>query len=222
MAVILFDVNETLLDVRALDPFFRQSFGEASARERWFRELEVLWLVAIATGRYRDFGTLAGAALRITAEKDGVDLGPGAPDELRERMTALPPHDDAAPALARLHDGGLRLAALTNGTPDAARAQLAHAGLDRFLEEIFSVDEVRRFKPAPEPYHHAARRLGVERGEVRLVAAHAWDIAGAHAAGLKTAFVARPGKVLGPAGPEPDLRADDLLELADLLLREDA
>lgn len=220
-AVILFDVNETLLDTHALDPFFARVFGEAAARERWFKELEALWLVTIATGAYLYFTTLAEASLQINAERDGVALSPEDRAELLERMTTLPPHADAMPALDRLREGGLRLAALTNGTLGSAKAQLEHAGLDEFFERIMSADEVERFKPAPEPYLMAAERLDVKPPEMRLVAAHAWDIAGAHAAGLRTRFVARPRKVLNPAGPDADLRADDLLQLADAILRKD-
>lgn len=220
--ILVFDVNETLLDTGALDPLFERLFGTASARERWFKELEGVWHVTIATGAYRDFSTLAEAALQMTAEKDRVELSGKDREELIQRLTTLPPHPDAKPALSRLQESGMRLAALTNGTLKAARAQLEHAQLRDFFEEVFSADEVERFKPAPEPYHMAAERLGVKPGQLRLVAAHAWDIAGAHAAGLQTAFIARPRKVLNPAGPEPGLRAGDLAELADLVLGPDA
>lgn len=216
--VILFDVNETLLDMSAMNPYFERVFGAASVRELWFQELQALWLVTIATGLYKDFSTLAEAALQMTAEKDGVELSEADRSELLERMTSLPAHPDAARALARLQDAGLRLAALTNGTLKAARAQLKHGEVEGFFEEILSADEVKRYKPAPEPYLMAAERLGVKPGEVRLVAAHAWDIAGAHAAGLKTGFVARPRKVLNPVGPAADLRADDLLELSEQII----
>jgi 2-haloacid dehalogenase len=220
--VILFDVNETLLDTRALNPYFERLFGSASVRERWFKELEGLWLVTIATGEYQDFTKLAEAALEMTADKDRVDLSAKDRAELLERMTTLPPYPDVAPALTRLKEAGLRLAALTNGTLNAARVQLNHAELADYFEEIFSADEVERFKPAAEPYHMAAKRLDVKPKELRLVAAHAWDIAGAHAAGLKTGFVQRPRKVLNPLGPEPDLQGDDLLALAEQIVREDA
>lgn len=222
--VILFDVNETLLDTAALDPFFDRVFGRGSprVRERWFKELEGLWLTTVATGAYRDFTQLAEAALQMTAEKDGVELSASDRAELLEQMTTLPPHPDAAPALRRLEEKGVRLAALTNGTLKSARAQLKHAGLADFFESILSADEVERFKPAPEPYRMAAERLEVKPKAIRLVAAHAWDIAGAHAAGLKTAFVRRPRKVLNPLGPEPDLQGDDLLAVADVIIEADA
>ena len=99
-----------------------------------------------------------------------------------------------------------------------ARAQLEHAGLIGAFEAVLSADAVRRLKPAPEPYRMAADRLGVDPGEVLLVAAHAWDVAGALRAGCQAAFVARPGKVLDPLADRPGLVVADLDELADRLL----
>lgn len=216
--VVLFDVNETLLDMRALDPYFERLFEGPSARERWFEELKGLWLVTIATGSYRDFSQLAPAALQVTAEKDEIELSTADVSELLDHLTALPAHPDAAPALTRLEGEGLRLAALTNGTSKAARAQLQHAELAGYFEEIFSVDEVKRYKPAPEPYEMAAARLGVNPEEICMVACHSWDIAGAGAAGLAAAFVRRPRKVLDPLGPEPDLQGEDLLAVAEQIV----
>lgn len=216
--VILFDVNETLLDVSALDPWFDETFGDPAARKRWFMELEVLWHGTIATGEYRDFPTLARAALRMRGWKEERELPADAGDELVEQIKSLPPHEDAAPALERLRAAGHPIAALTNGTLAAARQQLGNAGLLGFFDEVLSADEVERFKPAPEPYAMALDRLGARAGDSWMLAAHAWDIAGAQAAGLRTGFVARPGKVLNPAGAKPDIAADDLAELVQSLL----
>lgn len=63
-----------------------------------------------------------------------------------------------------------------------------------------------------------AERHGIALGEMMMVAAHAWDITGAAAAGCRTAFIARPGKVLNPAGSQPDLIGDDLQDFAAKLL----
>jgi 2-haloacid dehalogenase len=64
----------------------------------------------------------------------------------------------------------------------------------------------------------AADSLGVEIGQIRLVAAHAWDIAGALQAGCAAAFVARPGMVLNPLVKRPDVVGNDLREVADQIL----
>ena len=123
-----------------------------------------------------------------------------------------------AEALQRLRDAGLRLAALTNSTEQVAQAQLEHAGLLDSFELVLSADTVRRLTPAPEPYLMAAERLGVAVGEVRLIAAHAWDVAGAARAGCATAFVGRPGKVLDPLVERPEIVGADLAEVADAIL----
>jgi 2-haloacid dehalogenase len=133
-------------------------------------------------------------------------------------MRQLPAHPEVAGALRRLRDAGLRLASLTNSTEEVARAQLEYAGLTDLFELVLSADTVRRLKPAPEPYRMAAERLGVAIGEMRLIAAHAWDVAGAARAGCATAFVARPGKVLDPLVVRPEIVGADLAEVADAIL----
>jgi 2-haloacid dehalogenase len=112
----------------------------------------------------------------------------------------------------------VRLATLTNSTTAVAEAQLTNAGIRHLFEQSLSADTVGRLKPAPEPYRHAAERLAVPIGDVLLVAAHAWDVAGAMAAGARAAFVARPGMVPDPRGRPPDLVVRDLGELAERLL----
>ena len=205
--VIAFDVNETLLDLRALDPLF----GDAARRKRWFAQMLQIAFVGVITDQYIDFG----AAQRAALEMLGEDADP---DDVAATMRSLPPHPYLAPALDRLREGGMTLCSLTTSTLDASTAQLEHAGIADRFEAILSADTVKRLKPAPEPYRHVADTFGVDIGEVTLVACHAWDCAGALAAGCEAAFVRRPGMVLGPVGPDPGIQGDDLGEVASLIL----
>jgi 2-haloacid dehalogenase len=206
--VIAFDVNETLLDLRALDPLFG---GDVAARKRWFAQMLQIAFVGIITDQYIDFSAAQRGALEMLG--DGPD-----PDEVAATMRALPPHPDVVEALDRLRDGGLTLCSLTNSTLEVSQAQLAHAGIDDRFEAILSADQVKRLKPAPEPYGLVAETFDVPIGDVTLVACHAWDCAGALAAGAEAAFVARPGMQLGPVGPRPGIVGDDLTEVASLIL----
>jgi 2-haloacid dehalogenase len=206
--VIAFDVNETLLDLRALDPLFG---GDVAARKRWFAQMLQIAFVGIITDQYIDFSAAQRGALEMLG--DGPD-----PDEVAAVMRALPPHPDVVEALDRLRDGGLTLCSLTNSTLEVSQAQLAHAGIADRFDAILSADQVKRLKPAPEPYRFAAETFGVGIGDVTLVACHAWDCAGALAAGAQAAFVARPGMKLGPVGPRPGIVGDDLGEVASLIL----
>jgi 2-haloacid dehalogenase len=216
--VCVFDVNETLLDLGALDRHFERVFGDASVRRAWFLQLLQSALVATVTDTYSDFGTIGGAALKMVAEREGLDLSDDDKQKILGGMRELPPHPEVAESLERLRDAGLRLATLTNSAQQVAEAQMANSGLRGYFEKILSADAVRRLKPAPEPYRMAAESLGVEVGEVRLVAAHAWDVAGALRAGCAAAFVARPGMVLDPLVERPDIVGADLREVADSIL----
>jgi 2-haloacid dehalogenase len=219
--VCVFDVNETLLDLAALDPIFERAFGDRSVRPLWFAQMLQSALVATLTGAYADFGRAQMAALDMLAARRGVEVSEEDRSAVREGMKRLPPHPDVREGLERLRDAGLRLATLTNSTPEVAEAQLANAGIRELFEEALSADEVKRLKPAPEPYRMAAERLGVPISQVRLVAAHSWDVAGARQAGCATAFVARPGMVLDPLFDEPDVVGPDLGAVAAGILERE-
>ncbi len=219
--VIVCDVNETLLDLRALDPIFADMFGDVSVRQEWFNQLLQSALVATVTDAYIDFGTIGMAALDMVAARRDVSLTDDHRGALREGMRRLPPHPEVREALMHLREAGFRLATLTNSTAEVGEAQIANAGLDDLFEVTLSADSARRLKPAPEPYRMAADRLGIAVGDVRLVAAHAWDVAGAMRAGCAAAFVARPGKVLDPLAPRPDVVGADLGAVANTILQVD-
>ena len=216
--ICVFDVNETLLDLGALDPHFERIFGDAGVRRSWFGQLLQSALVATVTDAHSDFGEIGGAALEMAAERQGVTLSDEDKQQIVGGMRELPPHPEVAESLSRLRDSGLRLATLTNSTQQVAEAQMENSGLRGYFEQLLSADAVRRLKPAPEPYHMAAEVLGVEVGEIRLVAAHAWDVAGALRAGCAAAFVARPGMVLDPLVRRPDVVGADLREVADRII----
>src|SRR5260370_40641699 len=134
-------------------------------------------------------------------------------------MLSLPPHKDVHGALKLLRDAGLRLVTLTNSNQKAMEAQLKNAGLEDYFERKFSVDSVRKYKPARETYQMVARELNVTTGDLRMVAAHAWDIIGAMQAGCAAAFVARPGKVLNPLADKPDIVGEALRTVANEIIR---
>jgi 2-haloacid dehalogenase len=120
-----------------------------------------------------------------------------------------------------LKTAGFRMVALTNSPPAVMDAQIQFAGLQPYLERNFSVESVRRYKPAPEPYRMVAEQLGVPASQLRMIAAHAWDVGGAMRAGLAAAFVARPGKALYPLFPAPEITGADLAEVAGAILARD-
>jgi 2-haloacid dehalogenase len=215
--VIVFDVNETLLDLRALLPRFERLLP-ADLMGPWFSLMLRNSLVASITGSYAPFDRQGVDALMSTASSAGVEVDEEHAIEVIAGMEELPPHPDVVPALQKLADAGYRLATLTNSTLPVVTAQVANAGLEGFFERLLSVDEIRLFKPAPETYKYAAAQLGVRIESIRLVAAHDWDVSGALRAGARAAFVGRRGATLGSLSETPDIIAPSLIVVAESIL----
>jgi len=216
--VIVFDLMGTLLDLRALDPHFERFFGDAAVRKEWLTQTLQLAMAAVLTNAYEDFGVQADTGLEMTARHYKVSLLGEEKNLILSTLRKLRPFPEVAQNLQRLRDVGLRLAILTNSTEQTADAQLSYAGVRDYFEQVISADEVRCFKPAPEVYHLAARRLNVEPGQIELVTAHDWDVTGALRAGCSAIFIARPGQIMNPFGPQPDVRGADLGQVADKIL----
>jgi 2-haloacid dehalogenase len=216
--VIAFDVNETLLDLSSLDAAFEDLFGSAASRGQWFAQMLQLSFVGGLTGQYVDFTTAQRAALHMLAERYGCAIAADQVTALVSRMNSLPAHPEVADALRRLHSAGPTVVALTNSPEAVAEAQLTNAGIRDYFDAAISADSVRHLKPAPEPYLAVARRFEVDIADVRLVAAHSWDVSGALAAGCNAAFVARPGMVLSPLSPTPDIVGVDIAEVVDKII----
>lgn len=215
--VLVFDVNETLLDLAALRDPFARAFGDAAPMGEWFARLLHGSLVATVTDSYEDFASIGRRALDAVASRGGRELQEAERDAILGTMLELPAHPEVPEALSRLRSAGFPLATLTNSSPEMARAQLEHAGILELFDQVLSVEEVRRYKPAPEPYHMAAHRLGVDPSDVRMVAAHDWDVWGAMQAGCAAAYVARTA-VPFMLGRPPDITGPDLSAVADAIL----
>ena len=216
--VIAFDLIGTLLDPQAMDQYFDRFFGEAAVRTEWFVQTQQLAMAATLANAYEDYRVQADTGLEMTARHYKVSMLGEEKNLILGTLAKLRPFPDVPQSLRRLREAGLTLAALTNSSAPVAEAQLTYAGLRDYFEMVISADEVRHFKPAPEVYHLAARRLGLEPGQVRVVTAHDWDVTGALRAGCAAVFVARPGQVMNPFGPQPDVRGADLGAVVEQIL----
>lgn len=218
--IVVFDVNETLLDIEALAPLFERLFGDRRVLREWFAQL-ILYSEAITlAGVYEPFGQLGAGVLRMVAATRDVEVHEPDLNELRSRMQAMPAHPEVSAALVRLREAGFRLVTLTNSAPQPGSGSLERAGIAAFFERQFSVDEVGRYKPAPETYSMVARALGVGTDGLWMVACHIWDLIGAQRAGYAGAFVQRQGNALLvlPALPQPDVVGPDLLAVAERII----
>lgn len=219
-SVIVFDVNETLLDIETLAPLFARLFGDENILREWFAQLVLYSQAMTLSSLYTPFGELGVGALKMTADIHKITLTDQDINEFKQLMSEMPAHPDAMPALTKLRDAGFRLVTLTNSASSASPTPLEKAGLSAFFERSFSVETVKKFKPAPETYQMVAKALSVETSDLCLVACHLWDTIGAQAAGCQGAFLTRPHNAMLPAAnvPTPDVTASDLVTLSDQII----
>jgi len=219
---LCFDMYGTLCDTSSVTATLADELDAAdglvdAVDARWRATQLRYSFLLVGMGRYRPFWDVTADALDYAL--DYYELDPD--EETRERILAsynhLEPFDDALDALADLHEAGYELAVLSNGSPPMLETLAANAGFEPILDAVVSAHEVETFKPAPAVYENAAARLDRDLAACRLVSSNAWDVAGAAAAGMGTAWVNRSREPSARVGGAADLMASTLVALAEEL-----
>lgn len=219
-SVLVFDVNETLIDFESLNPLFERVFGEKRVLREWLGHLIMYSMTITLSGLYEDYFALGEGLLQMVGDVHGITVKPEDVEAIRTGMLTMPAHADVSEGLKRLKDVGFRLVSFTNSPPNPrGKSPLEHAGLGALFERQFSIDTVRAYKPAPLGYHMVAQELDVPPSSCCMVAAHVWDTVGAQSAGFSAALITRPGNALLPLHglPQPNFVAPDLIALAEKL-----
>lgn len=216
---LFFDVNETLLDMQAVKSAIADALdGNENLVQVWFATLLHHSLVDMARGEYNDFSEIGAAALVMVAAGEGqtiqLDQARGI---INTPMTSLPAHDDVIEGLSELRDRGYTLVALSNSSEAGLQKQLNNANIGHLFQSILSVQTIRSYKPFPEVYRWALAQSNTQAKDAFMIAAHGWDLAGAAACGMKTAFIKRRGKIPYPLARDPDLSVSGLRELTAAL-----
>ena len=197
--VLVFDVNETLLDLAPLKKQIAQALGDERLVGEWFSTLLHYSLVHTLTQNYAPFGQIGANALLMLSEREGQQLSAASALDLVETgLCMLSPYPDVVAALSELHNQGFTLVTLTNSSIKAARAKLDYAQIHDQFDQHFTVEPVMQFKPAPAAYQQVFESLEIKADQAIMIAAHPWDLMGARAVGMQTCFVRRPGKANYP------------------------
>lgn len=218
---ILFDINETVLDLNSLKPKFGSAFGNEAITGTWFSMLLHTSTVCSLTNVKSDFGSLAGIMLDTVAARMGVEITSSVRNDILSSFANLPPHDDIKPALMRLRSAGYRTVSFTNSSPKLVTSQITNAGLIELFDELISVEETGSFKPDPKVYRFVAERLNRPIEELRLIATHDWDTHGALSAGMDAAYIERSGAPYHSQYLKPEVYASSMVEVAEKIIEKD-
>lgn len=211
---VVFDVVETLFSLDAVGVALERAGAGVGVLDLFFARMLRDAFALGSVDDYRPFRDLAEAALTIVAPS----LSPEDQATVLGAFGELGIHPDVAPAIARLQQSDIRIAALTNGSAANTRNLMERHGVADAFEAVVSVDAVRTWKPRPAPYRYVADRLGLDRDRVAMVAVHAWDLHGARRAGLVTGWAARLERAWADVFAAPDVTGRDLVDVVDGLL----
>jgi 2-haloacid dehalogenase len=219
--VLAFDVYGTLIDPFRMEEHLRPAFGERAkeASELWrSKQIEYSFRRALMK-RYQNFDVCTAQALRFVSAQWGIFLSEETQEKLMAKYLELPAYPDVPGALDELAALGFTIAACSNGTESAVRGLLEHAGVLPHFSKIVSVDAIRTFKPDPAVYAYLVAELRAPKEKVWLISSNPFDVIGAEACGLRTAWVQRdPKRAFDPWEFEPDVVVHGLAELLGKLV----
>jgi 2-haloacid dehalogenase len=211
LEALVFDAYGTLFDVhsvmRRCEAFFP---GRHAALSQLWRakQLEYTWLRSLM-GRYAPFSAVTREALAHACEALGLELTAERMEALMAEYNMLSIFSDVPGLFSRMK--GVKKAILSNGSPDMLEPLVAHSGLE--LDAVISVDEVRIFKPAPQVYELAPKKLGVAKERIGFVSSNCWDALGAKSFGFAVFWINRARAPLDRLGFEPDRIVERLDEI---------
>jgi|SRR5688572_19061907 len=206
--LIVFDLVGTLFSLRRVEAVFHAAAVPAEILPFWFARLLHVTMASTLAGRYTPFLAAGESALRQVLTYR--DLPHHVVADAMAAMRTLDPWPDTDTALTALRQAGHTLVALSNAHPEMLASLLGGARLTQLFAAVLSSDEVRHCKPHPAPYRMALERMGAQPAQACMVAAHAWDVQGAAAVGLRTVWISRVEKAWCFPGEPPGLELASL------------
>jgi 2-haloacid dehalogenase len=213
--ICLFDMNGTLVDMSALDENFQDIFGNKLYRKIWLKTVLHTSSSLTLTGRYETFAKIGEETLKSLADSEGISISLVQKASFKKNLLSLPLYPDVIPALKLLKEKGYRLIVFSNSSKKELKALLLLNNVDYLIEQVFSTDDFKEFKPSTGSYQGVSEKLGVKNSHLWMIAAHSWDILGSSTAGLKTALIERKETGHNDCFSDPDIREGNLEKLAE-------
>jgi 2-haloacid dehalogenase len=171
------------------------------------KQLEYTWQRSLMQ-RYAPFSTVTREALAYACEALALDLDSARVELLMQEYLKLSLYPDVPATLKKL---GGKQAILSNGSPDMLLPLVEHSGLA--FDAVISVDELKVYKPAPQVYELAVKRLHTEKSRIGFVSSNCWDAMGAKSYGFRVYWINRAGAPLDRLGFRPDAILGSLNEV---------
>jgi 2-haloacid dehalogenase len=217
--LILLDVYETLLNVNSVRVKLNESLHNKRGYRVWIELCMQYAFVDIITGEFHRFEEHAREALKSASEIFGESLPPGLNEDIFLLMKHAPIHEDVQEGLSELSNDGYLLTAMSNVSSKVLYDRMENTGLISYFNFILSAEDINRYRPSPYAYAEALKKAEVQPEEALMVTTHWWDLRGAEASGLQTAFLKRESQVSSGLYSKPSVEAESIGGLAKSLRR---
>ena len=213
---IVFDAYGTLFDVNSAAEKSKDKIGnkwENFANFWRTTQLEYTWLRSLMK-KHKNFWQITEDSLDKSMETFQIDKS--LRNDLLSLYKELSPYPEVKNVLENLKKKSFKLAILSNGTPELLNHLVKSSDLENLFDDIFSVEEVKIYKPDPKVYDMPVNKYKVSKGEITFLSANTWDVSGAGNYGYNSIWVNRNNSVFDKLDYKPKNEVKNLKQLLDL------
>tara|TARA_B100001248_G_scaffold222182_1_gene178597 strand:+ start:1003 stop:1662 length:660 start_codon:yes stop_codon:yes gene_type:complete len=214
---LVFDAYGTLFDVNSAANKCKEKIGEDWEKFANFwrtTQLEYTWLRSLM-GRHRDFWKITEDSLEKSMQVFGVDKN--MKNELLNLYKVLSPYPEVKNVLETLKDQNFKLAILSNGTPSLLNELVTSNDLNNLFDDLFSVEEVKIFKPASKVYEIPTKKYNIKASQITFLSANTWDVSGGGNFGYNSVWVNRNKSKFDLLDYQPKNEVSNLTQLLDIV-----
>tara|TARA_Y100000590_G_scaffold349026_1_gene400365 strand:- start:371 stop:1033 length:663 start_codon:yes stop_codon:yes gene_type:complete len=214
---IIFDAYGTLFDVNSAAEKCKEKIGdkwEGFANYWRTTQLEYTWLRSLMK-RHKDFWQITEDSLDKSMKLYNIDIL--MKEELLNLYKVLSPFPEVKETLNKLKDTNYKLAILSNGTPDLLNQLVRNSDLENIFDDIFSIEEVRTFKPDSKVYDIPVKKYKIQKNEIVFLSANTWDVSGAGNYGYNSVWVNRSNNIFDNLDYKPNHKIKSLVQLLEII-----
>ena len=211
--LVIFDVNQTMFSLNALKKKFKEFGLKQSLVNNWFLSVLKEGFSSSLSQQFVDFKTIGKNELIKIFLQNNTLYNHKIINSILGEFSNLKVHPDIKTSLKYLKKNKIKIVTLTNGSVLNTKLLLKKNNINNFIDECFSINSFKIWKPAREVYLKTCEKMKIKPGRALMIAAHGWDINGAKLAGLKTAYITRYEKNLSDFYYRPDYVGSDSREI---------
>jgi len=214
---IIFDAYGTLFDVNSAAEKCKDKIGDKwEGFSNYWRatQLEYTWLRSLMN-RHQDFWTITEDSLDKSMQTFKID--PSMKSELLNLYKVLSTFTEVKEVLNELKKKKFILAILSNGTPSLLNELVKSNNLDNIFNDIFSIEEVKVYKPHPRVYNIPIEKYQIQKNEVAYLSANTWDVSAGGNYGFNPVWVNRNNSIFDKLDYVPKYQIENLSKLIDIV-----